>query len=79
MVVVDLGGVLHPHLGHVDAICRFRLQARRHGWIVRVANVGGDLQALMAFCGLPLETSGQTEGREQLGVQEVVQPRDPSV
>jgi ABC-type transporter Mla MlaB component len=75
--VIDLGHVVRPDLGHVDALCRFRLAARRFGWTLRVENAGADLRELFELVGLPLEVVGQPEGGEQLGIQEVVEPGDP--
>ena len=74
--VVDLGRVVRPDLGHVDAICRCQLAARRLGWSFRIENASADLSALMAFVGLPLEVVGEAEGGEQLRIQEVVEPGD---
>ena len=77
VLVIDLGHVVRPDLGHVDAICRFRLAARRLGWTLRIENANADLSALLDFVGLPLEVVGQAECREQFGIQEVVESRDP--
>jgi anti-anti-sigma regulatory factor len=72
-----------PGLALVDALMRFRLQARRHGYDVRLRDVSEELRSLLQLVGLDgvlaLESSRQAERGEQLGVEEVVQPRDPTL
>ena len=70
----------------VDELVRLQLEARRLGCSLRLRNAWTALTELLELVGLAelltdsaLEAGGQPEGREQLGVQEVVQPRDPSV
>src|SRR5690606_5840811 len=76
-----------PDLTLVDAVARLHLAARRRGWSVRARNPCPDLLARPDPAGLaglpadpralPLEARGQAEEGEQLGVEEVVEPRDP--
>jgi anti-anti-sigma regulatory factor len=72
-----------PGLALVDALMRFRLQARRRGYDVRLRDVSEELRSLLQLVGLDgvlaLESSRQAERGEQLGVEEVVQPRDPTL
>jgi len=70
-------------LSVVDALARLELTLRRHGWTVRVAPPCDDVRGLLEFVGLDevicsAESDGETEGREQLGEQEVVEPDDPT-
>jgi hypothetical protein len=66
-------------LGAVNALARMQLQARREGCTVWLRHACPDLIALVAFVGLAdvLQGSGQAEGLEQGGVEEVVVPDDP--
>jgi hypothetical protein len=68
-------------LSVVDSLARLQLAARRLGLSIRLRNPCAELCALIALAGLadalPLEARGQTEGREQLGVEEVVDGGDP--
>jgi STAS domain len=80
-------------LGHVDArsadlalveaLARLQLSARRRGERVRLRNVSDELRALLELVGLDqvlaVEARRQPELREQLRVDEVVQPGDPPV
>jgi hypothetical protein len=72
-----------PDLALMDALARLQLAARRLGWSIRLRNPTEELCLLLDLVGLvgvlPLETGGETEGGEQLGIEEVVQPRDPPV
>lgn len=77
-----------PDLGAVDALARLQLAARRVGLTIRVDHPGADLRGLLDLvgmpglagpCDLPLEARRQAEEGEQLGVDEVVERRDPSV
>jgi hypothetical protein len=68
----------------VEVLLRIALEARRQGWAMRIEGVEDDLRDLFGFLGLgellaygsALEAGGQPEGREQLDVEEVVDPRD---
>jgi anti-anti-sigma regulatory factor len=72
-----------PDLALVDALVRLQLSARRRGWLMRLGDVPEDLRALLELVGLDevlsLEPRGKPELGEQLGVEEVVQARDPPV
>jgi hypothetical protein len=76
-IVVDLGAVVSPDLGHVDALARLHLAAKRLGLELCIANARDDFVALLELVGLSLEPVGQSERGKRLGIQEVVQPRDP--
>ena len=69
-------------LALVDALMRFRLEARRHGLRVRLLDVPEELRELLELVGLDgvlaLEARRQPELLEQLRSDEVVQPRDPA-
>ncbi|MGC1211181.1 MAG: STAS domain-containing protein [Micromonospora sp.] len=81
VVVCDVTGV-HPDVVALDALARLSLTARRHGWRLVVRGAGAELLELADLLGLTdslLEPVGQPEQREQAGgVEEVVDPRDPS-
>ena len=65
----------------VDSLARLQLAARRRGWSIRLENPGQPLRQLLELAGLRdlfVEVDGEAEGREELGVEEVVQPDDPS-
>jgi hypothetical protein len=81
-------------LALVDALARLQLAARALGWSVCLRNPGEELCALIEFVGLAhvlvtaqeppdaeasgLETRGQAERGKELGIEEVVDTRDPS-
>ena len=74
-----------PDLALVDALARLQLAAGRLGCSVRLRDVSEDLAQLLDLVGLPcgwggptlaVEAGGETEGGEELGVQEVVPPDD---
>jgi hypothetical protein len=69
----------------IDALARLQLTAQRIGCSLHVRDGWAALVELLDLAGLAelvacsgLEAGGKAEGREQLGVQEVVQPGDPS-
>jgi hypothetical protein len=76
-----------PDLSVVDAAARLHVAARRLGWSISVRDPGEELCRLLDLVGLadvvgapcrsPLEARREAEGSEQLGVEEVVPPRDP--
>ncbi len=88
LAVWSVDGPAPPDLSVVDAVARLQLAARRAGWSTRLRDPSVALRCLLDLVGLadvlagasglPLEDDGQAEGREQLGVQEVVEPADPS-
>jgi hypothetical protein len=69
-----------PDLDLVDALARLQVVARRHGLSIRVRPCD-ELRELLLFAGLAevlaLEPRRETERGIELGVEEVVQPRDP--
>jgi hypothetical protein len=72
-----------PDLALVEALARLQLGARRRGGRLRLSNVSDELRGLLELVGLDrvlaVEARRQSELGEQLGVDEVVQPRDPPV
>ena len=90
MVLVDTDGMEvvvsrlpagRVDLAHVERIARACLAARRASSQLRVGDTSEELRGLLELVGLVgllgLQPRRQTEGREQLGVEEVVQPGDP--
>jgi hypothetical protein len=66
----------------VDALARLCLAAKRRGWTVVIGDPGAELGGLFELCGLSellLEMVGQSEGGEQLGIDEIVKGDDPAV
>jgi hypothetical protein len=69
-----------PDLGLVEALARAQLIARRCGCRLVLRDVSADLRGLLELVGLAdvlAEARREAELREQLGVEEVVQPGDP--
>jgi hypothetical protein len=64
----------------VDVLARAQLAARRSGRRLRVRDAGDELRGLLELVGLSgvlgLEPRREPEVGEQLGVEEVMQPRD---
>jgi len=91
IVLWRVNGPIRRDLSLVDALARLQLAARRQGWTIRVDNPCAHMSALLEFLGLRdalgcggtrlavdrVEEGREAEGGEELGVQEVVQPRDP--
>jgi hypothetical protein len=83
----------HPDLALVDRLARLELAARRIGCHIVVHAAGTELAELLDLVGLrdlvstdagshelhELQMCGQAEDLEQSGVEEVVQPDDPTV
>lgn len=75
----------------VDHLARLQLAARRLGWSIKVCEPNAALRGLLDLAGLrgvlcagpggptalPLEAGGEPERGEQLGIEEVVDGRDP--
>ena len=86
-VICDVGAVVSPDAGTVEALARMQLTARRLGRRLMLRRACGELRDLLALSGLkdvlpcdelPLEASGQAEHREPpSGVQEEGDPADP--
>ncbi|MEV7992871.1 STAS domain-containing protein [Streptomyces sp. NPDC086077] len=80
VVVCDVGAIGPPGLGTVDLLARLALTAKRAGSGIRLRDPDPALHALLDLVGLRFEVEGQPEQREPpLGVQEAVEPGDPSV
>ena len=81
VVLWRMDGMSGPDLGLVDRLARLQLAARRLGYSIRLRNPCAELRALVDLVGLtdvlPFEAGGEAEGGEQLGVDEVVDRRDP--
>ena len=71
-----------PDLGLVDALARLQLAARRRGCLIQF-QPSQELRELLLLVGLAEVLCGeprrQAKERIELGIQEVVQPDDPSV
>lgn len=75
----------HVDLTVVDELARLLLAARRMGYSIRLREAGAGLLELLDLVGLRdlvnegglRQMDGQVEGREELGVDEVVMPDDP--
>ena len=82
-----LPGQGRSDLSVVDRLARLQLAARRLGCTIRLRGAGVELWELLDLVGLgevvtravglPLEAGGETEGSEQLCIEEVVMPDDP--
>jgi hypothetical protein len=89
IVLCEVGAIVEPDIGAVDALAHLALGAGRVGCRVQLRHAGPDLRALLALAGLSeilpcadgsgVEAEGQSEQREELGdVQEERDPADPS-
>jgi hypothetical protein len=69
----------------VDALARLQLAARRAGRSIQLVNPSQELRGLLDFAGLAgvvpsaLEPVGQSESGEELWIEEVVEPGDPTL
>jgi hypothetical protein len=78
-----LAGSDRPDLALVDQLTRLQLAARRLGCEIRLRDPCVELLELFNLLGLGeivtglRQPSGQAEGGEQVGVEEVVMPDDP--
>jgi hypothetical protein len=89
LVSCEVGGLVDPDPVAVDALARMQLTARRAGGAIRLRHVQARLRDLLAATGLcgALPRCGrqvvrprwQAEEREQLRVDEEVDPADPAV
>ena len=72
-----------PDLALVDALARLQLDARRRGGRLRLRNVTDELRGLLELVGLAdvlaVEPRREPKLGEELGVEEVMQPRDRPV
>jgi anti-anti-sigma factor len=88
-IVCDLGSITQSDVAVVDALCRMRLVARRHGCQLRLRNASQGLLELISLIGLSDvmpgvdsggEVEGQSEQREHPGrVEEECDPADPPI
>ncbi len=87
VVVCDVGDIVEPDAGTVDALARLALEVQRTGRQFRLRNTCPDLLDLLALMGLVdvvgaggdgFEPRRQAEQREQaLAVEERDEPADP--
>ena len=72
-----------PDLALVDSLARLQLDARRRGGRLRLRNATDELCGLLELVGLAdvlaVEPRREPKLGEELGVEEVMQPRDRSV
>jgi hypothetical protein len=70
-------------LALVERLARLQLEARRRGASARLRDVPPQLHGLLELVGLAATLCGEPlrepEPREEVGVEEVVQPADPRV
>ncbi len=88
LVTCEVGGLVHPDVTAVGALARLQLTARRSGRAIRLRNARGELRDLLALTGLrdelpvcpglPIQPYRQPEQREQVRIDEEVDPADPS-
>jgi hypothetical protein len=82
-IICDVGSVVSPDLGTVNALARLALTVRRLGLELELRHVSAELRALLAFTGvldvLIVESGGETEQWEQgVGVEEERHLDDPA-
>jgi ABC-type transporter Mla MlaB component len=83
----DVGAITHADEATLEALARLQLTARRLGTSIELTNARRALRDLLELVGLAdvlpngsvVEVDGQVEDREQLGVDEEVDPGDPAV
>lgn len=89
VLVCDVGALVAPDAGTVEALARVALTARRLGREVRLRHASRELRELLALAGLcsvvpvggvlPVGRGGQAEEREEArGVEEEADPDDPA-
>jgi hypothetical protein len=82
-----LGGGTRCDVSLIDELARLQLAARRLGCSIRLREPCGQLWELLDLAGLTdvvtsagglvVEVGGETEGGEEVGVEEGVEPGDP--
>lgn len=87
VVTCDVAAVEHADATAIDALARLQLTARRLGRSIRLRNAPDDLRELLALTGLsdelPLcagvrvQPHRKAKQREQLGIDEEIDPADP--
>ncbi len=85
-VVLDVSAMVNPDMSDVDALAGLQLLARRLGSSLVLDHAGDDLVTLIEFSGLAevlptrsgsvREPDRQAEQREQVGVDEEIDPGD---
>ena len=87
VVSCEVGALVDPDLLAVDALARMQLTARRAGGSIRLRHARARLRDLLAViglcealprCGRTVRAEREAEQREQVGVDEEVDPADPS-
>jgi hypothetical protein len=83
-VTCHLGSVAAPDLGTVDALCRLRMSVAHMGYVLRLIEATPQLEELLTWCGLDesslVQGEREAEEREEtIGVEEEVEPGDPTV
>lgn len=83
MATWRVGGAVPVDLALLDTLARLGVALDDLGCTLRLQGVCGDLAGLLELTGLDdalarlgVEAVGQPEGREDVGVDEVVEPRD---
>ena len=76
-MVCDLRAVVHPDVVTVEALARLRLTARRHGYALVIEGMHPELRALVGLLGLSQSLRQPEQREEAVGVEEVVDARDP--
>src|SRR5215210_3435755 len=86
VITCEVGGLMQPEPGSLDALARLQLTARRLGRSIRLRHPRPELRDLLGVtglctelpcgAGLRLEPQSQTESREQVRVDEEVDPGD---
>lgn len=89
LVTCEVGGLVHPDVTAVGALARLQLTARRSGRAIRLRNARAELCDLLALAGLRdelpvcpgllIQPQRQVEQREQLRIDEEIDPADPPV
>ena len=89
LVTCEVGGLVHPDVTAVGALARLQLTARRSGRAIRLRNAQVELRDLLALTGLRDELPvcpgliaqplREAEQREQIRIDEEVDPADPAV
>jgi ABC-type transporter Mla MlaB component len=89
LVTCEVGDLVAPDATAVDALARLQLTAHRSGGSIRLRHARRALRDLLFLAGLegvlplrpelPVEVERRAEEREQVGVDEEVDRRDPPV
>lgn len=66
-----------PDLAVVDFLAQMQLAARRMGGHIQARDLSPELEELLDLAGLRGQVGGEAEGREEVGVEEGVEPGDP--